>query len=237
MDELRLRNFSPIRTERIYQKIVEQIRGMMNSGQLNPGDRLPSEREIAEQLGVSRAAVREAFSALEMSGLIEVRPGEGSFVKSGDLVTPFALLLSLDSEHTTASEMMEIRRGLEGEAAALAAERATEEDLTIMRRCLEKMEQDLTSPDSGSEADWEFHLAIAVAAKNVLLLKVMHPLQDALRKTVYTARRRLYSIAEMPERLLKEHHQIYEAIQSKNPAWARQCMVHHVSEAQRNSGL
>ncbi|MFZ5817117.1 MAG: FadR/GntR family transcriptional regulator [Bacillota bacterium] len=229
--------FHPIRTERIYQKIVDQIREMLNSGQLHPGDRLPSEREIADQLQVSRPAVREAFSALEMMGLIEVRPGEGTFVKSGDLITPFALLLSMEGDTTQAREMMEIRIPLEGQAAYLAALRATAQDLVKIEHCLLRMERDLKEDDLGQGADWEFHMAVAMASHNSLLTRVMYHLQDALKVAVETARHRLFRIRGMPERLLMEHREVYEAIRARDPERARTAMMHHITQAMNNSDL
>lgn len=230
-------NFHPIRSERMYQKIVDQMKQMLNSGQLAPGDRLPSERDIAEQLGVSRAVVREAFSALELTGLIEVRPGEGTYVKCGDIVTPFALLVSVDPNAPEYRETAELRPALEGQAAALAAERGTEQDLAEIKRCLDRMEGDLTAQDLGESADWEFHLAVAAAAKNGLLLRVMYTLQEALRKAVATNRRYLFEIPGMPRQLLEEHRAIYAAICARNPEEARRLVVDHIVEAQRKAGL
>lgn len=229
--------FHPIRTERIYQKIVNQVQQMLHSGQLAPGDRLPSEREIAEQLGVSRPAVREALSALEMMGLLEVRPGEGTFVKAGEFIAPFALLLSMGSEFAQATEMFEIRRPLEGEAAALAAERATEEDLKRIQECIERMEIDMSRADLGEASDWEFHMAISLASHNGLLVRVMYHLQDSLRSTVQTARQRLFQIPGMPQRLLDDHRAILAAITTRDPNQARETMIRHITEAQQNSGL
>lgn len=229
--------FSPIRTERIYQKIVDQIRQMLNSGQLNPGDRLPSEREIAEQLQVSRPAVREAFSALEMIGLIEIRPGEGTFVKSGDVITPFALLLSMEGDTTQAREMLEVRLPLEAQAAYLAANRATPEDLVTIEQCLARMERDLQEDDLGERADWEFHMAVALASHNSLLARAMHYLQDALKNSIETARHRLFRIEGMPAQLLEEHRQVFEAIRAGDVQRARDAMIHHITGSIRNSGL
>lgn len=229
--------FSPIRHERIYQKIVDQIREMLNSGQLSPGDRLPSEREIAEQLQVSRPAVREAFSALEMMGLIEVRPGEGTFVKSGDVISPFAFLLSIEGDTDQAREMMEIRVPLEAQAASLAAARATPNDIEKIRHYLELMERGLEGDDLGEGADWEFHMAVTLASHNSLLIRVMYHLQDAMKVSVQTARHRLFRIKGMPRRLVEEHRAIYDAISARDPERARDAMQFHVAGAMRNSGL
>lgn len=229
--------FQPIRTERIYQKIVDQIRSMLHAGQLNPGDRLPSEREIAEQLQVSRPAVREAFSALEMMGLIEVRPGEGTFVRSGEISAPFALLLAMQPDTTQVSEMLELRRPLEGEAAALAALRSTPEEQAQIERCLVRMEQDLQRPDLGDAADWEFHMAIAVASHNSLLIRVMSHLQDALKVAVETTRHRLFQIEGMGQRLVEEHRTIFQAIRRGDAEAARAAMVLHITAARQHSEL
>lgn len=226
--------FTPIRTERIYHKIVDQIREMLHTGRLKPGDRLPSERETAEQLQVSRPAVREAYSALETMGLIEVRPGEGTFVRSGDLVIPFTLLLSTVGDTAQTREMMEIRLSLEAQGAHLAALRATAEDLLRMEECLHRMEQNLQVGDLGEAADWEFHMAVALASRNSLLVRVMFHLQDALKATVQEARYRLFRIEGMPERLLNEHRAVYAAIRSRNPAQARESMSDHIAGAMQH---
>lgn len=229
--------FSPIRTERIYQKIVDQIRAMLSTGQLNPGDRLPSEREVAEQLQVSRPAVREAFSALELMGLIEVRPGEGTFVKSGDVITPFAFLLSREGDTDQAREMMEVRLALEAQAAALAARRATPEDLAKIAHFLQLMERDAKGDDLGEGADWEFHMAVVAASHNSLLIRAIYHLQDALKVSVQTARHRLFRIDGMPERLVEAHREIYLAIAAGDPERARRAITLHISEAMQHAGL
>lgn len=229
--------FARIESERLYQKIVDQIRVMLESGQLKPGDRLPSERDVAEQLGVSRPAVREAFSALVTMGLIEVRPGSGTYVKQGDIVMPFAVLPAVMAEETEKREMVEVRVSIEAETAALAAMRATEADLETIRLTLERMEQDQDTGDLGDAADWDFHMAVTVASHNSLMVRVMQHLQDAMRRNLETARQRLFRIPGMAATLLAEHKAIYAAIVARDPKKARKLMVDHILAAQRNSHL
>lgn len=229
--------FVPIKNERLYEKVAEQIKSMLQEGHLRAGDRLPAERDLAQRLGVSRAAVREALSALGMAGLVEVRPGEGTFVRGGDPIMTFAVMKGLEANTASARDMMELRHPLEGQAAYLAAQRATPEELAAMARILERVEVDLVDSAVGDEADWEFHLAIALAAHNPLLVRVMHDLQETLRITVATARKRLFAIDGMPERICQEHRAIYDAIVARQPEAARERMFEHIALATRNSGL
>lgn len=231
--------FQPIRTARISQKIVDQIREMLHTGQLKPGDRLPSEREIAEQLQVSRPAVREALTALETMGLIEIRPGEGTFVRTGDLIIPFSLLLASAGDEPQTREMMEIRLSLEGQGAYLAAQRALEEDLVRIEQCLVRMEQSVQEArpvggGPGEAADWEFHMAVALASRNSLLVRVMLHLQDALKASVQEARDRLFQIEGMPQQLLEEHRQVYLAIRNGDATAARDAMSRHITGAMQH---
>ena len=121
--------FKPIKTKKIYEEIVEQLRELISTGTFNPGDKLPSERDMAQMLGVSRASVREAVVALQAMGVLDVKPGEGTFVSASmnsEMIEPLALVLSV--ERNPLAQLMEVRRILEAEAAALAAQRATEQD-------------------------------------------------------------------------------------------------------------
>lgn len=134
----------PIKTKKIYEEIVEQIKELFAQGDLKPGDKLLSEREFAERLQVSRASVREALSALEAMGLIEIKPGEGTFIRQmgvSSIIEPLALLLLMEKDQVF--ELFELRKILEVEAAGLAALRATSEDVERMFEVIKKMEEDL----------------------------------------------------------------------------------------------
>lgn len=219
----------PIRPKKIYEEIVQQIKDLIGEGNLKPGDRLPSERELSERLAVSRASVREALSALAAMGVIVIRPGEGTFVqkiRNGAIVEPLAMALLLDRQ--AAMELLEARQALEGEAAYLAARRAGAEDLERMGELLKEMEHDLQRGVLGEEADLRFHLAIAEAARNSVLARLMHTVSDTMRQALKTSRQRLYTTPGNPEKLFAQHNQIYEAIKAREPRAARKAICQHL---------
>ncbi len=220
----------PIKTRKIYEEIVEQIRKLVTDGDLKPGDRLPSERDLAERLQVSRASVREALSALEMMGLLEVRSGEGTYIRQGNIesvIIPLAWALSMEKD--TVLELLEVRKILEVQAVCLAAERAGEEDLTELQRALQAMRLDLEAGKLGEEADHSFHYTVARAAHNKILLRLMNTISDTMQQTLTTSRLKLYQGAGTPEKLYHEHIEIYEAIQTKDVERAKTSMFNHLA--------
>jgi len=228
--------FERIVNQRIYRQIVEQISGMIREGKLGPGDRLPAERQLAEEFGVSRAAVREALSALGLMGLIEVRPGEGTFVRSATeelLVAPMALLLTMEHAEALGLELLEIRVALEAEASRLAAERRTPEDLAAMEAALDRMVEDLDTGGEGVEADWLLHHAVAAAAGNSVMLQIMRSLQDSMLESLGRYRSALLRIPSMGQTLLEEHRGIYEAIRDKDSDLAYTRMRAHIDRVIR----
>ena len=220
----------PIKTKKIYEEIIEQIRVLVVKGDLKPGDRLPSERDLAVRLNVSRASVREALSALEMMGLLEIRSGEGTFIKKIDLdsvVTPLTWVLSMEKD--TILELLEVRKMLEGQTVALAAKRASSEDLRDLEDTLKAMYQDIQTGQIGEEADLRFHYAIARASKNKILLRLMNAISDTMHQSLKASRVRLYEEQATPEVLYKEHLLILEAITKKNDDEARHYMLEHLA--------
>ncbi|WP_406677179.1 FadR/GntR family transcriptional regulator [Moorella sp. ACPs] len=224
----------PIRPKKIYEEIVQQIKDLIGKGNLKPGDRLPPERELSERLGVSRASVREALSALAAMGVIDIRPGEGTFVQNiryGAIVEPLAMALLLDRQE--AMELLEARQALEGEAAYLAARRAGPQDLEKMAGILKEMERDLRNGTLGEEADLRFHLAIAEAARNSVLARLMHTVSDTMRQALRTSRQRLYTTPGNQELLFEQHKRIYEAIKAHTPRDARRAICQHLRFVER----
>lgn len=228
--------FQPIKAKKIYEEIVEQIRGMITRGELKPGNKLPPERDMAESLGVSRASVREALTALETVGILDIRPGEGTFVKrTSDSETFESLTLLLSVEQTPVVQMMEVRRILETESAALAAKRGTTADLQKIQDSLRVMK----TADSISEAvdaDVRFHFAIAEATKNSVLLRIMNTVADLMHQTFRKDRENLYSNPALGARVIIEHEAILKAIQDRNPdeAWAK--MLEHINNIAASIG-
>lgn len=219
----------PIKTQKIYEKIVDQIGQLVAEGQLKPGDRLPSERELVERFQVSRASIREAISALEMMGLIEVRSGEGTYIRVVNIdsvVAPLAWMLFIEKD--TDLELYEVRKILEVQAAGLAAERAEEEDINELFEALEIMRIDLESHRLGEEADHHFHYAIARATHNKILFRLMNTISDTMRKTLQSSRSKLYEDRSTPEKLYQEHYLLYEAIKNHDMERAQKLMLEHL---------
>ncbi|HWI62977.1 MAG TPA: FadR/GntR family transcriptional regulator [Symbiobacteriaceae bacterium] len=229
--------FERIANQRIYQQIVEQISRMIGDGSLKPGDRLPPERQLAEEFGVSRAAVREALSALGLMGLVEVRPGEGTFVRSATedgLVTPMALLLALERDEAIGLELLEVRSAMEGEAAFLAAMRREPEDLAVMDAAMERMKAEHAVGQAAADADWKFHHAVASAAGNGLLLQIMRTLSDYMQDGITKYRLQLLQRIPDTERvLLEEHQSILDAIRDRQPELAHDRMRAHIDRVKR----
>lgn len=228
-------DFRPIQAKKIYEEVVEQIRQLMENGSLKPGDKLLSERELAEKLQVSRASVREALRALEMMGFVEIKAGGGTFIKetSGDdIIQPLAMFLSI--EKGSFFEIYEIRKIFEIAAAHLAAQRATPGDLARIEENLERMKAALTEDDSekGEGSDAAFHFSIAEATQNGWLLRLLNTIADSFNKSISVARRQLYLTPGHPQILIEQHTKIYEAIRDKNPILAQRTMLEHLSFAE-----
>jgi len=226
-------DFKPIQQQKIYEQIVEQIRVMITEGNLKPGDRLPAERVLAENLNVSRASLREALSALHLLGLLEIKSGEGTYIKQSDvnsIIQPLALLLMM--ERDTIFEILEVRKGLEVEAAGLAAINATDDDFRNMTDIIDEMERALQTSNLGEVADWKLHFAIAQASRNSLLLRLMNTISDTMRKTIKINREQLFKKKGNPQILFKQHLAVVEAIQNRNVEMARQKMYEHLSFAE-----
>lgn len=219
----------PVKTRRIYEEIVEQIRLLVAEGHVKAGDRLPSERDLAERLQVSRASVREALSALEMMGLLEIRSGEGTYIKQVNIesvVAPLAWVLSM--ERDTVLELLEVRKILETQAVVLAAERIENEELQEIRESIEEMRRDLQAGRLGDASDHTFHYAVARATKNKILIKLMGAISDTMRQTLEASRMKLYEENGVPERLYQEHEAIFKAIETRMPEEAQKLMLEHL---------
>lgn len=236
--------FRPVKTKKVYEEIVEQIKKLIVDGKLQPGDKLLSERELSDKLNVSRASVREAFSALEMMGIITIRPGEGSFVRQVSyegMLEPLSFILQVEIDDIM--QLLEVRKILEVETAALAAMRATPEDLDDIQRSLASMVEEVRKGEIGDVADSLFHFAIAKAANNPILIKVMNTISDLMSNTFRSSRQKLFLVENMPTVLYNSHCGVYEAIASRNPNLARIRMREHltmVEEAMRtlkNGGI
>ncbi len=225
--------YTTVRASRLYQQIVEQIEQSIRSGGLKPGDQLPAERDLAQQFGVSRTAVREAVKALCEKGLVEAVPGRGTFVVDA---TPQAIRQSLDlmlsfgrSDGFTFLE--EVREILEPEIAARAALRAGEKQFAAMREALAIMDASPHDPPTYIEADLDFHLALAEAAQNPLVLALIDSIVGLLREQ----RSRVFDAAAGPIHGQFHHRRILDAVERRDPQAARHAMVAHLKQVNEDS--
>jgi GntR family transcriptional repressor for pyruvate dehydrogenase complex len=220
----------PVRTKRNFETILEQIKTLIVSGDLSPGDKLLTERELAQRLEVSRTSVREVLSALNLAGILEIRPGEGIYVKrveEGSVIEPLSLIMLLDRDEVR--HLLEVRKALEVEAAGLAAERRTGEDMTRMEAALAAMDEDVRKGNTGEAADLHFHMAIAGSSHNSLLVRLMSTIHDTMNQTLKTTRQLwMSSTAGTPQRLFEEHRLICAAIGDQAKQKARELMYQHL---------
>src|SRR5216117_2250085 len=207
---------APIKSTRIYEEIVRQVKQMIAEGRLKSGDRLPPERDLAEKFVVSRSSVREALRALESLGLVEIRPGEGTFVREvsvESLIEPLALMMV--SQRGALAELFEARRLLEPGIAALAASRATLEEASEMERILEEQSKEIAEGRTGLVQDAAFHAAITRIAHAVMDL-----LTQSREESLNTPGRR--------QRSHQDHRRILIAIRERNEQGAREAMLDHL---------
>ena len=225
--------YKVIQTSRLYEQIVQQIEDSILRGDLTEGSQLPAERELAEQFGVSRTAVREAIKALQEKGLVDAFPGRGTFVTSG---TSNSMRRSLDriikaSEQDGWAYLVEVREILEPEIAALAATRADAEDLAAMHQSVEKMDKAVRDSEAFIEADLDFHLALAEAAGNPIVLSLIDSIIGLLREQ----RLRISHVEGGPERGQRYHRRILEAIEGHDAHAARVAMQAHLWQVREDS--
>ncbi|MEW6696935.1 MAG: FadR/GntR family transcriptional regulator [Bacillota bacterium] len=227
-------DFKPIKAKKIYEEIVDQIKGMIASGELNPGDKLIPERELAERMEVGRSAVREAYRALEAIGVIEIRPGEGTFVrKIGNKPMTDIMSLAVITGKDTLFELLELRKIVETEAAALAAARRTDDDLKTIKNWLDQMNKDIENGNLGDLSDLKFHYAIADAAHNSLLTRLMNSISETMKQELRVARENLYKKPGNPNRLYEQHKVIFEAIAKGDESAARSAMLDHLTKTEK----
>ena len=209
--------------------IVDRIKAAIFAGQMRPGDRLPTERELSEQFGVSRATVRDAIRILESGGLIRVQVGAhgGPFVAEPSVHTIAESLNNhLQVQGVSLRELAELRLAIETEAAALAAERATPEDLAALAALLRAAEQPETSTRSATTST-DFHLMVARAAHNGALLAVL----SAVRVLLQDALKRMHErLPDMAEVALGKHRELYQALARHDAEAARHLMRQHLED-------
>jgi len=217
----------PVRRSRVYEEVVQRIRELIISRQLKPGDRLPAERDLAAVLGVSRASVRDAIRTLEAAGLVEPRQGDGTVVRQPSADTLMAPLASaLLARRDLLADLLAVRKMIEPPIAREAALHATADEIRQMEAVLARQAQRVEAGELAVEEDTAFHDAIARASRNQVVLKVTGVLMDLMRES----RRRALQIRGRPQRSLRGHRQILEAIRRRDGEAAHRAMLGHLEQ-------
>ncbi len=217
----------PVRKTRVYEDVVAQIQRLIAEGRLQVGDRLPPERALAARFGVSRTSVRDAIRVLELLGLVEPRQGEGTVVRDlspDSLVTPVASLLV--RAPALLAELLDVRKMIEPGLAARAAVHASAGDLEKLDQIFARQRDRVSSGQLAIEADSEFHYAIATAASNRVILRVLDVLMDLLRES----RERSLQVAGRRQRSLDGHRRILDALHRRDATAAEAAMRQHLEE-------
>jgi GntR family transcriptional repressor for pyruvate dehydrogenase complex len=216
-----------IRRNRLYEEVARQIEEMITQ-QMKPGDMLPAERQLAEQFGVSRSSIRDAIRRLEHVGLVEPRQGAGTVVRESSATVVHPLTAILRHKRVLVSELLEVRSILEPPLAARAALHASEHEIAEMEEILRRQEAKIRRGQAGVDEDSEFHYAIALAADNSVVLRVVDVLMDLLRES----RERSLQVKGRPEKSFAAHRRIMKAIRQRDAAAAEAAMRQHIKIVQ-----
>ncbi|MBE7102888.1 FadR family transcriptional regulator [Bacillus cereus] len=226
--------YKSIKPKKIYEEVSEAILTMIKNGTLKPGDKLLPVHQLAEQFQVGRSAVREALSALRAMGLIEMKQGEGTYVRNFD---PSSLTKSLNNKLLMKKEdilnLLEVRKVLEVGAVRAAAAKRTEANLQNMKHWLDEMAKSIGDEKAGEKADFHFHMGIAESSHNNILLELMNHVSEMIAETIGESRRIiLYGEQTTSERLLEEHQSIYNAVLKQDVELAQQAMLNHLTNVE-----
>lgn len=218
----------PIKPKRISDQVFEQLKDLIFRGHLKPGEQLMTERELAQALGVSRPTVREAINKLVAIRLLEQRQGQGTFVNSPANIDRNPLSAVMGGEEVRLEDLLEVRLGLECNAVALAARRATDDDIRELEKSLAEMAADIAEGRLGTDADVSFHMAIAYASKNTVQVHIMRSFYNLLFYGIKENLLRLYSSPDDLKRIISQHTAIVEAVRRHNPEGAFDAMRNHI---------
>ena len=226
-------DYEPIESERLYERIVAQIEQRILKGDLHVGDQLPPERELGEQFGVSRTAVREAVKALRQKGLLETYPGRGTFITDGTsraMRHSLNWVVSIGAVHGS-EDLVQVREIFEPEIAALAARHATAEQIAALDKTVAVMDAALNDAEAFIEGDLDFHLTLAEATQNEIIPILIDSIIDLLREQ----RKRIFSTPGGPQRGQIHHKRIFKAIKQHDPDAARKAMRAHLAQVRHDS--
>jgi GntR family transcriptional regulator, transcriptional repressor for pyruvate dehydrogenase complex len=220
----------PVERNTLVQSVVDQIVRLIKNGALAPGDRLPSERELMKHLAVGRSTIREALRSLEMMNLVELRPGQGSFVKDlgvQTVIRPDLMTILLDRNVTV--DLLEVRKLIEPATVELAAHRATDEEMETLQALLDRCQAAHAAGESTAGLSAQFHMAIAQCAHNGVLVMFMESILGLLTERGS----KLEHIPSFSEWELASHQKLVDALRSRDGHLAHRLMSRHLEESAR----
>ncbi|MFD2924993.1 FadR/GntR family transcriptional regulator [Halobacillus naozhouensis] len=227
-------NGSPVRKKRVYHMIVEQIKNCIKRGEVLPGEKMPSERTLASRLSVSRTSVKEAYSVLESSGIVEIRQGSGVYLLINnveDIMNKLQALIRGQSANMI--DLMELRQALEVDIAYYAAYRRGQQDIVKLEQSYLQLEQAVFTNRLAAEEDLAFHMNIAKVARNYLLAQVMNMVSDQVLIGLEDSRARSLDVPGQSEQILQEHRAIYQSIKDGHPSSASAAMRKHLENVKQ----
>lgn len=225
-------HFTPVSSgARLSDQVAEQLSAEIKQGRLAPGDKLPTEARLVEQFAVSRTVVREAVSRLKSVGLVDSRQGSGVFVKPALPIAP----LQFEAQHAASQEaviqMVEVRRALEAEVAALAAQRRSASDIRRIEKAVQALNAAVKAGGNGVAEDVNFHRAIAEATRNPFLIQTLEYLSQLVHGATQVTRANEARRVDFAAEVQAEHQAILRAIQAGEPDQARQAAATHMGNA------
>lgn len=218
----------PIKPKRISDQVLEQLRELIFRSEFKPGQQIPPERELAEALKVSRTSVRDAIGKLVAMGLLEQHQGQGTFVREPEPTDKHPLAVAMETQNASLEDLLEVRMGLECNAASLAAVRAEESDLQFIEKSLEEMRKEVAAGRLGTEADVSFHMAVTYATKNPLQVYLMRSFYDYLFVGIKENLAYLYEEPSNIEKIIAQHTSVFQAIRDHDPERAFDTMRSHI---------
>ncbi|WP_279326032.1 FadR/GntR family transcriptional regulator [Bacillus sp. FJAT-47783] len=226
--------YKQIKPKKIYEEVAEALLDMIKKGEIKPGQKLDSIQQLADSFQVGRSAIREALSALRAMGLVEMKQGEGTYVKEFDPVTltiPLSTAALMNMEDIR--NLVEVRKILEVGAAYTAAMKRNQHDLDAMEFALNQMKSNFNDKELGEKADLLFHMAVSTATHNPILISLMSNVSGMMIDSMRETRKIwLYSKDTTNERLYEEHKNIYEAIKNQDAEEAQRLMLAHITEVE-----
>lgn len=219
----------PVKHRNIADQVYEQLRDMIYRGEIGTGERLMSEREMSILFKVGRPTVRTAVQRLIDQGLVESRRGVGIFVLDQEkAIQKRPLLQALNGETYSIADIQEIRMALEGKSAELAAKRATDEDLRMISKTIERIKQERIEHEIRINTDISFHMNIAYASKNVVQIHLMKSFYEVLTYAMSYSYAKVLESQRIDELIDGQHDRILDAIVAHDPPRARQAMESHI---------